>query len=338
MSSSGAAGVASILEARRADSDRRLCDLKGKLAAAEKICAKRACVYATGSMARGEASAHSDLDLFIVGKGKIGKSKLSHLNEIRIQSELIAATSALGFPQFSGDGAYLKHYSVGELVSSLGTRQDDASNTFTARLLLLLESRPLLGVSVYESVIQDVIAQYWRDFRGHEHEFMPAFLANDILRMWRTFCVNYEARTERDPPLKKAKGKLKKFKLSHSRLLTCYSALLYLLGVYSIAGTVTQADALSMVGLTPTQRLEWILRRSEYRPAHDAARRALRLYERFLTNTDPAEAELVQKFQNPSQAKAFAQQSTEFGDSIFEVLELMRKGHRHKDFYRFLVV
>jgi hypothetical protein len=55
---------------------------------------------------------------------------------------------------------------------------------------------------------------------------VPAFLANDILRIWRTFCVNYEARTETEPAEKKAKRKLKNYKLEHSRLLTCYSALL----------------------------------------------------------------------------------------------------------------
>ena len=38
-------------------------------------------------------------------------------------------------------------------------------------------------------------------------EFMPAFLANDILRLWRTFCVNYEARTQTEPAEKKAKRK-----------------------------------------------------------------------------------------------------------------------------------
>jgi len=32
-------------------------------------------------------------------------------------------------------------------------------------MLLLLESRPLLGEDIYEKVIKDVIASYWRDYQ-----------------------------------------------------------------------------------------------------------------------------------------------------------------------------
>ena len=85
---------------------------------------------------------------------------------------------------------------------------------------------------------------------------MPTFLTNDILRLWRTFCVNYEARTERVPELEKAKGKLKNYKLKHSRLLTCYSAILYLIAIHYQNVSVHPSDAREMTELTPTQRLE----------------------------------------------------------------------------------
>ncbi|MBI3474278.1 MAG: hypothetical protein HY010_00975, partial [Acidobacteria bacterium] len=209
---------------------------------------------------------YSDLDLFIVGKkdgqpGRDGKegSLLKRLDEICIKADLIDATRQLSIPEFSGDGRYLTHYSVHEFTNTLGTPEDDVTNTFTARLLLLLESCPLLEPAVYREVTEEVIAAYWRDYEDHKTDFMPAFLANDILRLWRTFCVNYEARTERVPVREKAKGKLKNYKLKHSRLLTCYSALLYLLAVYGREQTVSPTDALAMIGLTPTERLEWLL-------------------------------------------------------------------------------
>ena len=84
---------------------------------------------------------------------------------------------------------------------------------------------------------------------------MPAFLTNDILRLWRTFCVNYEAGTEREPEDKKAKGKLKNYKLKHSRMLTCYSAILWLLAIYAKKNSVSRDDAFAMTGMTPTERL-----------------------------------------------------------------------------------
>jgi hypothetical protein len=113
--------------------------------------------------------------------------------------DLIEMTRELRIPEFSGDGRYLVHYSVDDFTETLGTPEDDVTNTFTARLLLLLESRVLLEESVYRDVTEEVIAAYWRDYEDHKTDFMPAFLANDILRLWRTFCVNYEARTERVP-------------------------------------------------------------------------------------------------------------------------------------------
>ena len=72
----------------------------------------------------------------------------------------------------------------------------------------LRADRRRLEEDVHQAAIASIVASYWRDFAGHEAEFVPGFLANDILRMWRTFCVNYEARTSSDPPEKKAKRAL----------------------------------------------------------------------------------------------------------------------------------
>jgi predicted nucleotidyltransferase len=218
--------MAEVLEARRSETTSRFEQLQKQLRAADQLAADKACVYATGSFGRGEASKYSDLDLFIVGRGNKNRRELSNLEEIRIKADLIEATKTLDIPEFSGDGEYLIHYTKQELVDTLGKPHDDASNTFTARLLLLLESKPLLGEKVYKEAMSGVIAAYWRDYPDHKNEFIPAFLANDILRLWRTFCVNYEARTFTEPAEKRAKRKLKNYKLKHSRLLTCYSALL----------------------------------------------------------------------------------------------------------------
>jgi hypothetical protein len=155
--------------------------------------------------------------------GKEG-SLLSDLDAICIKADLIRAVRQLNFPDFSDDGHYLTHFSVRDFTETLGTAHDDVTNTFTARLLLLLESCPLLEPAAYSKITREVINAYWRDYQDHKENFIPAFLANDILRLWRTFCVNYEARTARIPARKKAKGKLKNYKLKHSRLLTCYSA------------------------------------------------------------------------------------------------------------------
>lgn len=245
-----------LLNRRRLETEQRIDALRSKLRRAKDLCGDSACVYVTGSFGRNEASSHSDLDLFIVGQGTHEVPALSRLNQILVKADLIEASRDLGFCDFSGDGEYLTHHAVKDLLIKLGKPEDDANNTFTARLLLLLESTPLIGLAAYHRIVEDVIASYWRDYQENKATFIPAFLANDILRMWRTFCVNYEARTQSVPPERKAKRSVKNYKLKHSRLLTCYSALLYLLAVFSENGAVSPTDAANMIALSPTKRLE----------------------------------------------------------------------------------
>jgi hypothetical protein len=330
------------LSNRRSQADGRLKALRAKLKSAEDIAAGKACVYATGSFGRGEASAHSDLDLFIVGKstgtpGPNGKegSLLKRLDDIRIKADLIEATRALGIPEFSGDGRYLVHYSVHDFTKTLGTPEDDVTNTFTARLLLLLESCPLVEEAVYGEILEEVVAAYWRDYEDHKATFMPAFLANDVLRLWRTFCVNYEARTERVPEEEKAKGKIKNYKLKHSRLLTCYSALLYLLAVFGAKNSVSPTDALDMIRLAPTRRLEWLRDNPAFAEARPAIVKLLDQYERFLETTNVDEKTLVATFMDKRKSHEHLEAAYKFGDFMYEALNCLGKENR---FHRLLVI
>lgn len=62
-----------ILETRRGKTASRFEELQKELQEAEKLVLRKACVYATGSFGRVEASEHSDLDLFIVGEEENGQ-------------------------------------------------------------------------------------------------------------------------------------------------------------------------------------------------------------------------------------------------------------------------
>jgi predicted nucleotidyltransferase len=327
--------VGELLERRRKETTRRIEELRKELGDAEKICGEKACVYAIGSFGRGEANPHSDLDLFIAGQGAPDKPVIRGLDEILIKADLIDATRKLGIPDFSGEGEYVKHYSVKELVDTLGTPEDDVQNTFTARLLLLLESIPLIGDTAYHQITDEVIAAYWKDYEQNKNNFMPAFLANDILRMWRTFCVNYEARTQSQPEAQMAKRRLKNYKLKHSRLLTCYSALLYLLAVFTKNKTVSPTDVKHMISITPTGRLEWLLQQSHCMKAHESIQSLITQYEAFLEKTDAPEKELVELFKDKQRRKEHFGSKYEFGNSVSEVLSVI--GHQSL-FYRLLVV
>src|SRR5258707_4397715 len=94
-------GTMGLLQDRRAYTDERLRSLQSKLSTAETLCEGKACVYATGSFARGEAHQWSDLDLFIVGLGSRDRRDLSRLKEIQIKADLIEVTEQEKIPEFT---------------------------------------------------------------------------------------------------------------------------------------------------------------------------------------------------------------------------------------------
>lgn len=326
------------LEARREYSTQKLAELRERLVPAEAIARGKACVYVTGSFGRGEACEHSDLDLFIVGRTTTDDEKkrlLSNLDEICLKAQLIHTVRELHFPEFSGDGEYLEHYTVEQLVRSLGTPEDDASNTFTARLLLLLESSPLVGEDVYRRAIYDVIAAYWRDYPTHQGEFLPAFLANDVLRLWRTFCVNYEARTQTEPDARRRKRRLKNYKLKHSRLLTCYSALLYLMAIWCRNQSVSPEDAVAMVRLTPTQRIEHMQAMPHLQESVAQLTQVLDRYAVFLDRSNAPEADLLRQVGDKRAKDEMFASARDFSQAMFDAMNIIGAGG---PFHRMLTV
>jgi hypothetical protein len=192
-------------------------------------------------------------------------------------------------------------------------------NTFTARLLLLLESTCILESNVYNNIIGDVIAEYWKDYPKHSEAFKPAYLVNDILRLWRTFCVNYEARTQKQPEDKRFRRKVKNYTLKHSRLLTCYSALLYLLHIFNVNGTVRPNDAKSMASLTPLARLDWLVAENISPDANARLECLIGKYDRFL-ETKRDETKLLSEFSISDTAHKHMEKANEFGAEMFDAI------------------
>lgn len=283
-----------------------------------------ACVYLTGSFGRNEASEHSDLDLFIVGKS------LSKLDQIILQAELIKATRKCKLPDFSGDGEFLAFYTVNNLIDTLGTPDDDKANTFTARLLLLLESKPLLEPKIYDEIVNQIIQAYFQDFGSHRTEFIPAFLINDILRLWRTFCVNYEAKTKRakENAMQLAKRRLHNYKLKHSRLLTCYSAIIYLMSVIAQQNTVRQEDVKNMVKLAPIERLKTV--QKQFPGFSREINSVIQLYAKFLTLTNNPKKHLLNIFQDKRKARKHLDDASTFGDSVYKLLSQIENADKIK--------
>ena len=81
--------MSGLLQERREFSKRRLDEFKSALTETESRIGDNGCIYVTGSFARGEASEHSDLDLFLLSEKQGGNRRISNIDEILIKADLI---------------------------------------------------------------------------------------------------------------------------------------------------------------------------------------------------------------------------------------------------------
>ena len=138
----------------------------------------RLCIYVTGSFGRMEATRYSDLDVFFIHDGSSESDTIPRIRKTLLDADLIRAAQDLEFPEFSNDGQYLEVHYIDDILQNLGGPKDDFHNHFTARLLLLLESRPLYNDSLYECFMMKIINSYFRDYVRHEETFSPVFLVD----------------------------------------------------------------------------------------------------------------------------------------------------------------
>lgn len=131
-----------LLTERKQYADKRVAELKRAVKKKLQTNGKDICVYITGSYGRREAHADSDLDLFFIREGRGSINALPRVEKTLFDAALINTARKLKFPEFTKGGAYLDIHYLGNILEVLGSPLGDYRNFFTARMLLLLESRP----------------------------------------------------------------------------------------------------------------------------------------------------------------------------------------------------
>lgn len=306
----------SVIERRVHFSQERLATLRERISDIGALRDRQdLCIYATGSFGRLEASEHSDLDLFFVHRGSSDtEAPLSRGDWTLISADIIRATKELGFPEFSGDGEFLEVHALKDILREIGSRQDDYFNFFTARLLLLLESRPVFNDALYEQIVLDIVNAYYRDFSEHEADFRPVFLLNDIIRFWKTLCLNYERKRNEPEEAESKKNKIrtKNLKLKFSRLLTCYSGIVPLVSAQNVTTPERLAE---LVHESPLERL-----RSVVNPDNPVYREMLAQYEWFLTVNERSEEELIDWIADSDNRREAFERGDRFGGAMYRLL------------------
>ncbi|MFH5802986.1 hypothetical protein [Alienimonas sp. DA493] len=274
------------------------------------------CVYTTGSFGRKEASNQSDIDLFFMHLGG-SETPLPNLLKTRIDAELIDLTEKLEFPPFSNDGEYLSIHYLDDMKSKMGGPADDFDNLFTARMLLLLESDWIYNEDVYKEVISEVIQSYYRDFHDHRDGFKPLFLTNDIVRFWKTLCLNYEHRRNRmsEDEDKKLKHRIRNLKLKFSRMLTCFSTVAVLVR----SDLVATPDLLaSQVLRTPMGRLDLV--GGDVKGAAALVRQIQEEYCWFLEMTGRNDEEVKEWISDKEKRDAAFERGRKFGRDMYDLI------------------
>ncbi len=320
--------MSDYLEKARQRARVRLDAIIADLDSSDKSFGEKACVYATGSFGRLEASALSDLDLFIITDVKRDGDKepkplLDGIDEIRLQYDLIRVAEKNEVAKFDGGGRFLAAHTIESYTKWLGSREDDYRNTLTGRMLLILESRPLIGGALYQKALDEAISVYFRDYSTNAERFVPSFLLNDVMRMWRTFCVNYEFYRK----VGDSRNKIKNLKLKFSRMLTCYSGVLHMLATYAKQSTVRPADVQKMVTLSPTERLAEIATDRFWDGAppdpalQEAVAEALAGYSEFLELTHQDTKKAVRQYR--AHEDAWRVRSYSFGERLSIIIDLL---------------
>lgn len=146
-----------------------------------------------GSIARQECTSGSDVDwtLLVDGQADSEHLRIAQFIEGALDGAKLATpgtTGMFGQITFSHD---LIHYVGGE---------DDTNHNLSRRILLLLESSRISinntqRGTAYDRIISGIIQQYIDNdsgfIAGRKNDGVPRYLLNDIVRFWRTMCVDF---------------------------------------------------------------------------------------------------------------------------------------------------
>jgi hypothetical protein len=183
-----------------------------------------------GSVARREYTSGSDVDHFFL-------SAATEPVDISCDEEAFCAKlKERGLKMPAAGGVFEGALPVENLLRPIGGN-DDSNKTLTRRMLFLLEGEWIFNQGAFEDLRGKLIAQYVTD--DLETNKLALYLLNDIIRYWRTICIDFENKTS--DGIKPRAIRLTKLRVS--RMLLCF------------AGMIAVAEANDLSALEKRRRL-----------------------------------------------------------------------------------
>jgi hypothetical protein len=250
-------------------------------------------VVLVGSWGRAELTSGSDDDFIIlVGEPERDpiKPSLDQISEV--------------FGRAPGADGPLGEVAVGaKLVKEIGLDQDDNEN-LTQRMLLILESVAASNDDVRVTVRGQILDRYLDESIKPFHP--PRFFLNDVVRYWRTVCVDFAAKEHKG----REKWGLRNAKLRISRKMLFASGLLPILECGDLDMGAIRPFLDERLALLPTDRVAASFLQHD---AIDAGIRTLAAFDEFLGKLDD---EAVREELASIEDRDAARNSTAFGDAM----------------------
>lgn len=219
-------------------------------------------VVLMGSWGRAEVTSGSDDDFMVLVRGAKRQDVRPSIDEVKTVLD-----------RAPGDqGIFGKPVSSDRLIERIGLEKDKNSN-LSRRMLLLLESVHGTREDIHKAVRDELVDRYLDE--SVKHDRPPRFLLNDVIRYWRTMCVDFAGK-EREGP---EKWGLRNAKLRTSRKILFADGLLPVFECAKLAREDMPEFLRGQVRMPPTDRIAQAFLNNN---AADPGGRALGAYDDFL--------------------------------------------------------
>lgn len=171
-----------------------------------------------GSIARREFTSGSDVDFFIINLAPSMDSNFLHEKRDRFSEELRKIN--LKMPALGGVFDDIQFAST--ILGKIGG-DSDINKNLTQRMLLLLEGEWVFNEGGFKKLTAEAIDRY-------VHNDLPngkicLYLLNDIIRYWRTICIDFEHKTYNSVNNSTKPRAIRLIKLRFSRMLMSFAGI-----------------------------------------------------------------------------------------------------------------
>jgi hypothetical protein len=220
-----------------------------------------ASIVLMGSWGRAEVTTESDDDFMVLIYGEERSGVAPSVGEI---------SAVLDNPPGS-QGIFAAPVYSENLVQNIGLDDDDNKN-LSRRMLFLLESTAVSGDEVYRSVRAEILDRYLDE--SVKPYRPPRFLLNDLVRYWRTICVDFAGKEREGPD----KWGLRNAKLRTSRKILFAGGLIPVLECFRFDCEPMREYIEGQLVMPPTDRIAQAFLENR---ATDEGGRALGAYDEF---------------------------------------------------------